>query len=351
MLAELGLLLLLAADGRGIAVVPVGAPDEGCPSARQVTDALAARLPGLVVPPGSASAPGTLRLSVSADPGGGLRVDIADSGGAAVLRRVLPAAPRARASDCVVLADTIALIAERYWREVGYDVPVSPPPAAAAPPAPVRTPPAPPKPPPAAPPPRSATVVTEEAKTPTAPRDLIPWSLGAALAGRADPSGELDATAQLTLGTERRPRELPFGLRITGGVGTRTTVPTPSGTAGFRRFPFRIGVYMPVITGFGRIEPGLGLTTDLITVDRASPLGTPEPPRSGALCTDSACVSPGADLYLGWSFFWDQHLYVRAFARGGLAAPFKFVTETNAPLWSTSRAYLETALECGVWFP
>ena len=107
MLAELGLLLLLAADGRGIAVVPGGAPDEGCPSARQVTDALAARLPGLVVPAGSTSAPGTLRLSVNADPGGGLRVDIADSGGAAVLRRVLPAAPRARTSDCAVLGSQL----------------------------------------------------------------------------------------------------------------------------------------------------------------------------------------------------------------------------------------------------
>jgi len=193
--------------------------------------------------------------------------------------------------------------------------------------------------------------VTEEAPTATAPLDLIPWSLGAALAERADPSGELNPTVQLTLGTERRLREWPFGLRVTGGVGPRTTVRTLTETAGFRRFPTRIGVYMPVITGLGRIEPGFGVTADVITIDRASPLGTPGPPQSGALCSDNVCVSPGADLFLGWSFFWDQHLYVRAFARGGLAAPFRFVTENNAPLWSTSRAYLEGAVECGVWFP
>ena len=105
----------------------------------------------------------------------------------------------------------------------------------------------------------------------------MPWSLGAALAGRADPSNDLDATAQLTLGAERRLHDLPLGLRFTGGVGTRTTVPAPTGTASFRRFPLRVGVYLPVSTGVGRIEPGLGLAADLITVDLASPAGAPHP--------------------------------------------------------------------------
>jgi hypothetical protein len=193
--------------------------------------------------------------------------------------------------------------------------------------------------------------VTERASTPSAPVRLVPWALGVALAGRADPSGDLDPSVQMTLGAERRLHDLPFGLRVTAGVGDRTTVPTPTGTAGFRRFPLRLGVYLPVNIGFGRLEPGLGLAADLITVDVASPVGTPPPPRSGALCSDSLCASPGADLFLGWSVFLDQHVYVRAYARGAIAAPYQFVTNTDTPLWSTPRAYLEGALECGVWIP
>jgi len=64
-----GLVLLLAGDqlrapdSHVIAVS--GALDQSCPAARQVTDALAARLPGFVLPNGQAARPGMLRLAVA----------------------------------------------------------------------------------------------------------------------------------------------------------------------------------------------------------------------------------------------------------------------------------------------
>ena len=180
---------------------------------------------------------------------------------------------------------------------------------------------------------------------PSPPPPLAAWALGAAVAGRTDRTGDLAPNVLLTFATERALGGLGIGLRLSAGVGTRTTGVTPYETASFRQFPVRIGGYLPINTAIGRIEPGVGAGLDLITIDPTSA------PRSGSLCTQRLCASPGVDLALGWSILWDQHVYLRAFARGGMAAPFSFVTRNNAPVWSTPRTYLEVALESGVWFP
>src|SRR4051812_10770764 len=99
MLASLTSLLL------AIAVVPPGGGEDGCPPPRQVTDALQARLPWALAraagPGGAASppAPGTLRLGLGVTPAGGVRVQLTDAGGEAVLVRALPAAVRTRPAD------------------------------------------------------------------------------------------------------------------------------------------------------------------------------------------------------------------------------------------------------------
>ena len=102
-------------------------PDDGCPSPRQLADALSAHLPGMVLPLGHATGPTTLRLGVTTDAAGAMRLDLADPEGGPLLHRWLPATDRAHAGDCPALAETAALIVERYWHEVGYDVPLETP--------------------------------------------------------------------------------------------------------------------------------------------------------------------------------------------------------------------------------
>src|SRR3954453_15699864 len=132
-------------------------PADACPSPRHLPAALSAHLPGMVLPLGHATGPTTLRLGVTTDAAGAMRLDLSDPGGGPLLPRGLPATDRAHAGDCPALAETAALIVERYWHEVGYDVPLEtptpspkpPPPKATAPPPPLAPPPKAPAPPPA----------------------------------------------------------------------------------------------------------------------------------------------------------------------------------------------------------
>lgn len=327
-------------EAHSISVVAAAGPDDGCPSPRQVSDSLAARLPGMVLPAGQAPRPGTLRLAVIPEASGAIRVDLNDQAGASLLHRVLPPA-RGTAADCAALADTTALIVERYWREVGYDAPplvtVTPPPAPPAPPPVVEE--SPPPPPPAA------------------PRVYVPmrWSLAAAAAGQLGDTGTLGATALLALTFERPVATRRVGFRLSAGVGNRTTAITESGEARFRRLPVRAGAYLPIRLPLGQLEPGLGVGIDVITfgvTDNASPATQISAP---GLCSGGLCASPGADVAVGWALTSARHLYVRFLTRAGVTVPYDFVNNgvntVGEPVWSTPRTYLEAALECGLWFP
>ena len=258
----LGVLLLAdaaRADDAHVIAVSV-APDQTCPAPRQVTDALAVRLPGAVLPPGQPAKPRMMRLAVATDPTGGIRIDFADSEGVPLLHRVL--APTRGPGECAALADTIALIIERYWREVGYDAPPLAPPNPAPPPQP------PPAPPPAPSPPAVAVEARRAAPPPrqvAAPSPPWRWSAAAAVAGRAGDAGARDASALIALGVEGR-----IGVRLSAGVSSGTTAPLPTGQADFRRFPLRLGAYLPIHVGVGQLEPGLGVDLDLISFGSAA---------------------------------------------------------------------------------
>jgi hypothetical protein len=331
---------LRAPDSHVIAVSVT--PDQSCPAARQVTDALGARLPGFVLPHGQAARPGMLRLAVTTD-ASGIRIDLADPDGAPLLHRVLAVA-RAP-SECPALADTIALIIERYWREVGYDAPPLPPPSPPPPPPP-------PSPPPPAQPPAPPAVVTSgsaNAAVATEPGVPLRWSLALSAAGRAGDSGARDASASIALGAEAR-----IGFRLSAGVANGTTAAIGDGQADFRRFPVRLGAYLPIRLPVGQLEPGLGLNLDLFSyTTRDAGDGTL---RSPSLCSGSLCLGPGGDLALGWSFAPVQHVFVRALGRAGAAKSYDFVAQNTvnqnvAPIWRTPSTYLEVAVESGLWFP
>jgi hypothetical protein len=344
--------LLLLADQPRIpdshTIVVSVVPEQACPGPRQVTEALAVRLPGVVLPLGQPARPGMVRLAVAVD-ATGIRIDLADPEGAPLLHRVLSVARGP--GECAALADTIALIIERYWREVGYDAPPLQP---LAPPAPPPPPPPPPTPPPAPAPeparPPAATVETrQEPPTHDASTADIPfrWLAAAGFAGRAGNEGASDATAMLALAAEAR-----FGVRLSAGVSTLTTGPlNPTRRAAFRRYPWRLGGYLVFPIGIGQLEPGLGLDLDVIAMSLPA-----NGVMSPASCSGQWCRSFGADLALGWSFASSHHFYVRALSRVGLAASYDFVTYDpmtgkSDPVWRTPSTYLELAVESGLWFP
>ncbi len=163
----LALVPLLALVGGATADAPAyeidvadvaNAPDT-CPSQDQLTEALDAHLPGIVARPGHDASATVLHLAFTLSPEGVARVTMTDATGALRLERELdlpkseggPSHPGSRErSACDAVADTVALIVERYMHHLGYREP--PPPALVAP----RSPPPPPAAPPAAAPPRRA---------------------------------------------------------------------------------------------------------------------------------------------------------------------------------------------------
>jgi hypothetical protein len=327
----------LALVPAAIGVLAPAGPDDGCPSPRQVTDALAARLPGSVIPLGQPIGAGALRLAVSGDASSVTRVDLTDGAGEVLLRRTLSAADRARATDCPALAETVALIVERYWREVGYDVPPLPPPR----------PPPEPEPPPPEPAPAKAEVV--RAPAPPPPPSGPWWGLGATVGGRYGDTGAWDGSVSVVGTLERR-----LGWRLQAGVAGAWTADSSVGVASFRRFPIRLGAYYPISVGVGQLEPGVGIGLDPIYVGLTD-FTTATFLEASQLCFRRWCVSPGADVALGWSVRSTRHVYLRALARAGIAVPYQFVTgsetiEPNSDIWSTPRTYLELGIESGLWF-
>jgi hypothetical protein len=334
---------LRAPDSHIIAVSV--APEQACPASRQVTEALSARLPGVVLPYGQAARPGMVRLGVAVD-ATAIRIDLADPDGAPLLHRALPARGP---GDCAALADTIALIIERYWREVGYDAPPLQAPAAPTPTPPTPPPPVPPPPRPPEPTVTPAVAVERQVAPPVERRPTAPvplsLALAAGVAGRAGDAGTRDASAMLAVSVEAR-----VGIRLSAGVSTSAVSALDvTRQASFRRFPLRLGAYWPVPLGVGQLEPGLGLDLDLISVsipNDGSQLRSPSP------CSGGLCRSAGADLALGWSVASTHHVYLRALARAGLAASYNFVTGMNGdPIWRTPSTYLEVAVESGLRFP
>jgi hypothetical protein len=288
-------------------------------------------------------------LAVAADAGGSIRVDLTDPEGAPLLHRVL--AVTRGPGECAALADTIALIVERYWREVGYDAPATPPPTPATP---APTPPTPPPPPPAPPPrpveapPAPPAAVERRRAAPPAETDLGPstlrWSLAAAIAGRAGDESTRDASLLLALTAQGR-----IGIRVSGGASNVTTAVAGTRSVDSRRIPLRVGGYLPLRLGFGQLEPGLGLNADLLVFDIRNSNGSGSP-TSPALCSGGLCSTPSVDLALGWSYASPHHVYVRALARGGAALYYSFETMDGDQIWRTPRTYLEVALESGLWF-
>jgi len=369
------------APAYAIAILMTAGPDDGCPSPHQLADALSAHLPGMVLPLGHATGPTTLRLGVATDAAGAMRLDLSDPEGGPLLHRWLPATDRAHAGDCPALAETAALIVERYWHEVGYDVPLEtpnaspkpPPPKAAAPPAPPpppkMAPPPPPRlasppPPKPEPPPPPPTVVEEtrprpeqRAHEPPRPAEPLPpprWWIGGSAEGLLTTSGDRTAAAMLAIAVERPVfKKRRLGLRLSAGAETTSvSVPFATGTtvcpasdpcsADVRRFPVRMGAYLPVSVGVGQLEPGIGVDLDVVAVTY----------RHGSTSETQLGATPGIDAALGWALQLPHDFYIRALAQVVTEVPYHIVTTSNDKTIYTPPSFrLGLGIELGVWFP
>src|SRR5450631_4066296 len=361
-------------------------PDDGCPSPHQLAEALSAHLPGMVLPLGHATGPTTLRLGVATDAAGTMRLDLSDPEGGPLLHRWLPATDRARAGDCPALAETAALIVERYWHEVGYDVPLEtpnaspkppppkatapppPPPKAAPPPPPPKAAPpppppkaAPPPPPPKAapppPPPKAAPPppppVVEKTKPPPGPRAVAPqapaeplppprWWIGGGAAGILTASGDRSAAAILAIAVERPVFKRRLGLRLSAGAETGVSISFATGSAEVLRLPVRMGAYLPISLGIGQLEPGIGVDLGVVAVAF----------KHGSTSETHLSATPGIDAALGWALQLPHNIYFRSLAEAVTAVPYHVVTASNnTTIFTTPRFRFALGIELGVWFP
>jgi hypothetical protein len=345
-----------------IAILMAGGPDDGCPSPHQLADALSAHMPGMVWPLGRATGPTTLRLAVTTDAAGALRLDLTDPDGGPLLHRSVAPSERTRAGDCPALAETAALIVERYWHEVGFDVPQesqnqppkpSPPPPKPAPapkPPPAPPPPPPPAPPPPpvpeSPPPAPPTAQVHRARPPPEPpaEPLPPpaWWIGVGGGGLLESAGHHGVEAQLAVAVERPVLKRPLGLRLSVGGETGVSVSFMTGQADVLQFPVRMGAYLPIALGVGRLEPGIGIDLDVIAVTFTH--GTTSELHVGA--------TPGLDAALAWALPLPHDVFVRILTQAGATAPYHVVTTSNnTTIYTNPLLHLSVGIELGAWFP
>ncbi len=350
-------MLVALASATAIAILMPAGADDGCPSPRQVSEAVTAHLPGMVLRLGSPPGPGVLRLSVTIDGGGTLRVDLSDpDGGALLRRRVAPeTAPRPKGADCAALAETAALIVDRYWHEVGYEVPPPPPPA----PPPPKTPPPKAQPPPAPPPPpppargkNSSSVSALPAPRLAEPRPpearsepLRPpaWWIAAGAAGELGDRGPRHVAGSLALALERARFGRRVGLRFSVAARNPDTPPVAGGKASVLQVPVAMDAYLALPIGLGRLEPGLGVELNVTVV------GYPY----GSSTRTRLVAPPAATARLGWTIPVGREFFFRPVASGALAEPYQVVVGNDANaqhIFDLPRFRAELALELGVWF-
>lgn len=154
-----------------VIVAPAPEATGACPSGADVEAALSARFPGSVRASTTEPGPGQLRLETRLAPGQ-LRLEVRNERGEVLLRRQLPR--EGREGECRALAESVALIVDRYLRALLPEG-ATPPPERARPrepvPMPVPVPPPRPAGAPAAPPPPPAPATSET--TPAEPTPSV----------------------------------------------------------------------------------------------------------------------------------------------------------------------------------
>jgi hypothetical protein len=239
-----------------IDVADVSNAPDACPTQEQLGEALEARMPGVVARGAREANPNLLRLGLAMSPEGIARVTMTDATGALRLERDLdlpksgaagPNGGHERTGACAALAETVALIVERYMRHIGYHEP----------PVPALVEPARPQPPPPA------------APAPAPPVRLGgPTRLGLGGAARLPYGSSARVEGSLTGAT--RVGHLDVGVALGAGFAEDEPIPAagPGGTLRLRTFPARLGVAWALPAGRRfTLLPTLGAGFDFVLAE------------------------------------------------------------------------------------
>jgi hypothetical protein len=281
-----------AAAATAVWIVPPTGSDETCPSARQVADALQAHLPGQIQSADrgwGAARSETLHalLDVPAD-GTVVHFSLVDGRGDLQLRRSIPAPGRGRPlSECLALAETLAVIVERYLSSVPYQASeTEPPPAPADVPSPSR---------------------------PDAPSVAGGRSGSIFVGGTWQMSSTTPSLFEANLGGEieltRSTRPLVAVLRV--GADQENSVTRTTVTASLRRFPARFGLLLRITAGPGAFEPALEAGVDLFRGHSTDALT--------GLTDQALRFSPVVEGQTGYRVALGSHFFVRPRAGLGFA--------------------------------
>jgi hypothetical protein len=312
---------VLLVPAYAVVVAAPSGPDQGCPSPRQITDALMARIPAVVVSGSEASTPGMLRLSVTGGTGTSpLSIELTDQGGEARLYRNLTLAERGRGNDCPALAETVALIVDRFLHDLGYEAPLTLPPPLKAPP--------------------SDNLARAPPRTPAGSGRLDLFAGGF---WRGASTEDSDVEVGLGLGFERGLGGRRLSATFSGGISSeRSAVTADESNATLRRLPVRFGLFVPLPAGQGQLEPGVRLGLDFLFTSLSA--------KNGASAESHVHASPSGELVLAYRIAMARRLFVRFSVSGGAGIPYNFMTSAKMREFGQPRFYAKSGLELGFSF-
>jgi hypothetical protein len=296
-------------------VAAPASPNDGCPNAHQVTEALQSRLPNSVVPANELLWPAQREIAravLEVAPDGSLvRFSLVNARGETQLRRTLSVTSQGRFNECQALAETLAAIVERFLDFTTYESSDAADVGAAG----------------------SAASGTRWDPA----RRHLSLFLGAAWRiNDIHSSGDLEGR----LGGQFDVLTRPFRAAITvsGGVASAQHGSTRDVDATLRRYPLRLGLVADLPRGPGSIQPIVELGVDLTRVDASSRTYYREIPNlNGAIAYR---VNAG------------KRLYFRAVVGGGLTlVRYDVLVGDDAHVvFRTPAAYARVGVETGFVF-
>jgi hypothetical protein len=315
--------LLLAQQGTLLGIEPTS--DSTCPTPVQVTSAIAARLPGVLVESGRARSLGALRLRVQRTPEGQPAFALIDVQDGVRLYRILESPATLGPSDCMSLAETTALIVDRFLQELDARA-LRPTDRGAL----------------GSPAGETAGLSASASATP------LPGAWRLAVVGASRP---IDAATPMFGAALRlaRARSSPLGLVLGGAIGLslrqELEIPTRlgGGRSGLRLLPIDLSAHLRLPLGRGTLEPGVVAALDVLFVD--------DRPQEGGLAREIR-LGPWAGPSLAYALPIARALYARGVAGVGFhAIRYEAARADQADAaFSTGRVHAALEVELGIAF-
>jgi hypothetical protein len=319
-------LILATAQAALVTVAP--GPSDNCPSSAQVLAALEFHAPALVTPGQNRDSASQTTLVLSpALATGDFTFFLLDRSGRVKLNRTLPPPDGDRGRDCAALADTVALIVDRYYNEVEL------------PPLPEKS--AKPEPMPSAP--QEVAHAPEPNRQVEAGRYALSLGIGRRMPGSAADLGGNEIS-------------LIGGMAVAGfgGHGGRLWLETSAGIVGIVYWAWPQGNVTAVRTAWGlsallawpawrgRLYAGALTSVEYLWLDATSNSHLQHETR----------LAPSAGLRGGYLLFLREHVFIRMDLGGSVAiVRYDLATQSHSSmLLSAPRVYATAAIGVGISF-